>query len=214
MAWSPHSLLFGPRWSSSQCVCTMQLVLLFLSFLVQTLNVPAMDLAIQVVVSVRQGHRWCRFQFFCRCGRIEKYSLSFSVDNHNLAMKLTIYWQCLPPESGMDMDPILTAPGAGANFQSNTCFGGSNPRYSSDLFHGPHTEVSSRSHTLQQRRLFHRPIAQIPRRQSCQHVRGDVLPRKVFVPDGLYDSRWDSVWSSDLLRFGNVRRFSECDGSV
>ena len=141
---------------------------------------------------------------FCRCGRIEKYSLSFSVDNHNLAMKPTIYWQCLPPESGMNMDPILTAPGAGANFQSNTCFGGSNPRYSSDLFHGPHTEVSAPLSS----------IAQIPRRQSCQHVRGDVLPRKVFVPDGLYDSRWDSVWSSDLLRIGNVRRFSECDGSV
>ena len=87
----------------------VQLVLLFLSFLVQTLNVPAMDLAIQVVVSVRQGHRWCRLNF-CRCGRIAKYSLSFSVDNHNLAMKLTIYWQCLPPESGMDMDPILADP--------------------------------------------------------------------------------------------------------
>ena len=192
----------------------MQLVLLFLSFLVQTLNVPPWTWRSRLLSRYDKGIGGAGFNFFCRCGRIEKYSLSFSVDNHNLAMKLTIYWQWLPPESGMDMDPILTAPGAGANFQSNTCFGGSNPRYSSDLFHGPHTEVSSRSHTLQQRRLFHRPIAQIPRRQSCQHVRGDVLPRKVFVPDGLYDSRWDSVWSSDLLRFGNVRRFSECDGSV
>ena len=213
MAWSPHSLLFGPRWSSSQCVyhATCTLISLFPCSDVERprhgLGDPGCCLgttrASVVPVSI-----------FCRCGRIEKFSLSFSVDNHDLAMKLTIYWQWLPPESGMDMDPILTAPGAGAIFQSNSCFGRSNPRYSSDLFHGPHTEVSSRSHTLQQRRLFHRPIAQIPRRQSCQHVRGDVLPRKVFVPDGLYDSRWDSVWSSDLLRFGNVRRFSECDGSV
>ena len=65
-----------------------------------TFNVPAMDLAIQFVISVRQGHRWCRFRIITVLDGLKNLSCPCLSDTLNLATTHTIDEQCLPLEFG------------------------------------------------------------------------------------------------------------------